>query len=246
MSPNTAAFLNMMGSSMSGSAMIPNILNAITGVLASSTAVANGTNSPQPHPLSDSYLPPSSYEQPKNYSNRTSTQSSDSRYFNATNNTVNTPANGLFLLSQAHQELTKGLRNAQRANWTVMMIPPLQMPPASEARSASLATYLHRTSSPQTGSSQACAGVAQQQSQSVATRFRLKRKRKNPRDLLKTTSQFNVSKVLTKLTAPNPFPPTRKQRQPPLGLFPLGLPILLQSNPSLRLPHSPNLLLAVN
>jgi len=107
----------MMSSSVSGGATItPNTLNAITGVLASSAAVANGTNSSGPHPLSVSHIPPSSYEQrPQNYSNGTSTQSSDSRYLNTTNNTPNTAANGLFLLSQAHQELTKR-EEAQRAN----------------------------------------------------------------------------------------------------------------------------------
>ena len=127
MSLNTAAFLNMIGSSVSGSAtIVPNILNAFTGVLALSAAVANGTNSSQPHPLPAS-LPLSSYEQrPQNYSNGTSTQSSDSRYFNSTNNTVNTPANGLFVLSQAHLELIKSLRITQRATGRmVMMLPPL-------------------------------------------------------------------------------------------------------------------------
>src|SRR6267154_760109 len=116
-SPNTAAFLNMMSSSVSGGATItPNTLNAITGVLASSAAAANGTNSSQPHPLSVSHLPPSGFEQrPQNYPNGTSTQSSDSRFSNTTNNAANTAANGLFLLSQAHQELTKR-EEAQRAN----------------------------------------------------------------------------------------------------------------------------------
>jgi len=107
----------MMSSSVSGGATItPNTLNAITGVLASSAAAANGTNSSGAHPLSVSHLPPSNYEQrTQNYPNGTSTQSSDSRYSNTTNNPANTAANGLFLLSQAHQELTKR-EEAQRAN----------------------------------------------------------------------------------------------------------------------------------
>jgi ATF/CREB family transcription factor len=105
-----------MSSSVSGGATItPNTLNAITGVLASSAAAANA-NSSGPHPLSVSHLPPSSYEQrPQNYPNGTSTQGSDSRYPNTSNNAANTAANGLFLLSQAHQELTKR-EEAQRAN----------------------------------------------------------------------------------------------------------------------------------
>jgi hypothetical protein len=107
----------MMSSSVSGGATItPNTLNAITGVLASSAAAANGTNSSGAHPLSVSHLPPSSYDQrAQNYPNGTSTQSSDSRYSNTTNNPANAAANGLFLLSQAHQELTKR-EEAQRAN----------------------------------------------------------------------------------------------------------------------------------
>ncbi|KAN0111514.1 hypothetical protein V8E52_008398 [Russula decolorans] len=108
-SPNTAAFLNVMSLSVSGGATItPNTLNAITGVLASSTMAANGINSSQPHPLTVSHLPPPGFEQrPQNYPNSTSTQSSDSWYSNTTNDPSNTAANGPFLLFQAHQELTK-------------------------------------------------------------------------------------------------------------------------------------------
>jgi hypothetical protein len=132
-SPNTVAFLIMMGSSVSGGATItPNTLNAITGVLASSAAAVNGTNSSQPHPLSVSHLPPLGFEQcPQNYPNGTSMQSSDSH---TTINGANTAANELFLLSQAHQSL----RNVRRFNVPttrmVMMMSPLRMPPASKAQ----------------------------------------------------------------------------------------------------------------
>jgi len=102
----------MMSSSASGATITPNTLNAITGVLASGAAAANGTNSSQPHPLSASHLPASSYEQRlQNYPTGTTTQNSDSRY---SNSTASAAANGLFLLSQAHQELTKR-EEAQRA-----------------------------------------------------------------------------------------------------------------------------------
>jgi len=105
----------MMSSSASGATITPNTLNAITGVLASG-ATTNGINGSQPHPLSVSHLPPSSYEQrPQNYTNGTSTQNSDTRYTNSTANATSTAANGLFLLSQAHQELTKR-EEAQRAS----------------------------------------------------------------------------------------------------------------------------------
>jgi ATF/CREB family transcription factor len=101
----------MMSSSASGATITPNTLNAITGVLASSNNAANGS---QPHPLSVSHLPPSGYEQrPPNYTNGTSTQSSDAR-FTAPANAASPATNGLFLLSQAHQELTKR-EKAQRA-----------------------------------------------------------------------------------------------------------------------------------
>jgi ATF/CREB family transcription factor len=105
----------MMSSSASGATITPNTLNAITGVLASG-ATTNGTNGSQPHPLSVSHLPPSTYEQrPPNYTNGTSTQNSDPRYTNSTTGNATTAANGLFLLSQAHQELTKR-EEAQRAS----------------------------------------------------------------------------------------------------------------------------------
>jgi hypothetical protein len=65
------------------------------------------------HPPSVSHLPPSSYERrPQNHPDGTSTQSSDSPH--SSFNTTNAAANGLFLLSWAHRELTKR-EEAQRA-----------------------------------------------------------------------------------------------------------------------------------
>jgi ATF/CREB family transcription factor len=104
----------MMSSSASGATITPNTLNAITGVLASSNN-ANNANGSQPHPLSVSHLPPSGYEQrPPNYTTGTSTQNNDAR-FTAPANPASPATNGLFLLSQAHQELTKR-EKAQRAS----------------------------------------------------------------------------------------------------------------------------------
>jgi ATF/CREB family transcription factor len=99
--------LPMMSSSASRATITPNTLNAITGILTSG-AVVNGTGTSQPHPLSVSHLPPSSHEQwPQNYTNDPVTQANDSQYANSASNTIITAANGLFLLSQAHPELTK-------------------------------------------------------------------------------------------------------------------------------------------
>jgi len=108
----------MMSSSASGATITPNTLNAITGVLTSGNNNANNAaNGSQPHPLSVSHLPPSGYEQqlPPNYTNGTSTQSNDARFTPSAANAASTAANGLFLLSQAHQELTKR-EKAQRAS----------------------------------------------------------------------------------------------------------------------------------
>jgi ATF/CREB family transcription factor len=105
----------MMSSSASGATITPNTLNAITGVLTAGNA-ANGTNASQPHPLSVSHLPPSGYDQrPSNYTNGPSTQNSDTRFSASAANAASSAANGLFLLSQAHQELTKR-EKAQRAS----------------------------------------------------------------------------------------------------------------------------------
>ena len=100
---------------MSGTTIAPNTFNAITGVLDSGVA-ANATGASQPHPLSVSHPPPSSYEQrPQNYPSGTSTQDSDTRPTNPVANTTSTTANGLFLLSLAHWELTRR-EEAQRAS----------------------------------------------------------------------------------------------------------------------------------
>lgn len=127
-SPNTAAFLHMMNNSTSGGATItPNTLNAITGVLSSAAAgQANGVHGPSPHPLSISHVPPSSYDRTMNGSHYTNGNSANSHSptqaqrdqqsyaMSTAADAANSAANGLFLLSQAHQELTKR-EEAQRA-----------------------------------------------------------------------------------------------------------------------------------
>ena len=113
-SPNTTAFLNVMSSSAYGATITPNTLNAIAEVLASSN-IANNANGSQPHPLSVSHPLPSGYEQgPLNYTNSTSTQSSDARFTSSAANTASPVTNDLFLLSQALRELTQ---KALHARW---------------------------------------------------------------------------------------------------------------------------------
>jgi len=77
----------------------PNTLNAITGVLSQS----NSNNSP--HPLSVSHVPPQATT--NGNQNGQSYYNQSNGYSNQAANAANTAANGLFLLSQAHQELTK-------------------------------------------------------------------------------------------------------------------------------------------
>lgn len=85
-SPNTAAFMALMGNSGGtanpGPTITPNTLSALTGVLNSS----NTQNS----------YPPSQHQDQNNPA-----------YLASASNAASTAANGLFLLSQAHQELTK-------------------------------------------------------------------------------------------------------------------------------------------
>jgi hypothetical protein len=56
-SPNTASFLDMMSSSVSGTTIAPNTFNVVTAVLDSGVA-ANTTRASQPHPLSVFHPPP--------------------------------------------------------------------------------------------------------------------------------------------------------------------------------------------
>jgi ATF/CREB family transcription factor len=88
----------------------PNTLNAITGVLANHNS-SNPTSSSPPHPLSVSHLP-------SNGNGNTSSQypPNNNAYPSQAANVASTAANGLFLLSQAHQELTKREAQARSNN----------------------------------------------------------------------------------------------------------------------------------
>ncbi|KAI0277097.1 hypothetical protein BC826DRAFT_1113943 [Russula brevipes] len=120
-SPNTATFPNMMSSSTLGAMITPNTLNAITGVLTLGATI-HGANTLQPHPLSISHLPPSSYEQwPQNYVDGAPAQTPDPQFTNSATNATSTAANGSFLLSQAHQELTKHEEALRARNKEEMM-----------------------------------------------------------------------------------------------------------------------------
>jgi ATF/CREB family transcription factor len=112
-SPNTAAFLssvmNTSGtpslSSVAGT-ITPNTLNAITGVLASQ----QHTHAQSPLSMSTvtSGFPPRSDA-------AASAPSANGSYNASANNAAQTATNGLFLLSQAHQELTKREEEAAAA-----------------------------------------------------------------------------------------------------------------------------------
>jgi ATF/CREB family transcription factor len=96
----------------------PNTLNAITGVLANHNS-SNSTSTSQPHPLSVSHLP-------SNGNDNTVTQypANSNAYSSQAANVASTAANGLFLLSQAHQELTKREAQARSNNIPVVSTSP--------------------------------------------------------------------------------------------------------------------------
>ncbi|CAE6462208.1 unnamed protein product [Rhizoctonia solani] len=140
-SPNTAAFLAMVTNHTSGVSGGMTVGGALTGdmVPGSSATITPGTltalvnsmsqtnnNQNQPHPLSMSHLPgrfgqnnnqqteqPNQSQFPPN-----SYQNGADPYHGAAQNAAAAAANGLFLLSQAHQELTKREEAAQAANHT--------------------------------------------------------------------------------------------------------------------------------
>lgn len=104
-SPNTAAFIAMVTNSQNGSnngvappaTITPGTFSAITGALLNGTgdnSSTSPTNSHHPHPLSVSHIPNGGVD----------ANGDDAAH---------TAANGLFLLSQAHHELTK--REEQQA-----------------------------------------------------------------------------------------------------------------------------------
>ncbi|KAH8118510.1 hypothetical protein DFH11DRAFT_1686656 [Phellopilus nigrolimitatus] len=133
-SPNTAAFLAMVNSgtaaNVAAATITPNTLNALTGVLQQHPgSAANGTSSAPAASAAPSAVPatsvaPSQMAAPaqSSYTNGTSAapryptntaypiahsgSNSNSQYGNS-GSAANHAANGLFLLSQAHQELTK-------------------------------------------------------------------------------------------------------------------------------------------
>ena len=121
-SPNTAAFLSSVINqnstpSLSGVAgtITPNTLSAITGVL--SNQPHTHTQSPLSMSTVTSGYPPRS-EANNNTStaaNGTSAPSANGNFAPSANNAAQTATNGLFLLSQAHQELTKREEEAAAA-----------------------------------------------------------------------------------------------------------------------------------
>ncbi|CUA76826.1 Transcription factor atf1 [Rhizoctonia solani] len=140
-SPNTAAFLAMVTNHTSGVSGGMTVGGALTGdmVPGSSATITPGTltalvnsmsqtnnNQNQPHPLSMSHLP-SRFGQNNNQQNEqpnqgqfppNSYQNGTDPYHGAAQNAAAAAANGLFLLSQAHQELTKREEAAQAASHT--------------------------------------------------------------------------------------------------------------------------------
>ncbi|KDQ07019.1 hypothetical protein BOTBODRAFT_39163, partial [Botryobasidium botryosum FD-172 SS1] len=136
-SPNTTAYLAMVtnpsAASLAGppATITPNTLSAISGVLGGGAIInanapsVNGNHAP--HPLSRSHRPTSSGSNPDASPPQHPVYTSSMQMPNA-NGTVeystSAAANGLFLLSQAHQELTKReeqqqrLQEAQRAHQT--------------------------------------------------------------------------------------------------------------------------------
>jgi len=86
----------------SNATITPNTLNAITGVLGSSTTQYNSVTHA---PATSSHLSTSI----------TANQDNDAPYL-STSNPASAAANGLYLLSQAHQELTKREEAQARAN----------------------------------------------------------------------------------------------------------------------------------
>ena len=124
-SPNTAAFLAMVtnnaagANSLTGGATItPNTLSALTGVVIGTASNTNGSASDSqhhPHPLSISHVAqyPNSHQsnQQQNFgpggNNNDPSAYPPGEFASSARNATNAAANGLFLLSQAHQELTK-------------------------------------------------------------------------------------------------------------------------------------------
>ncbi|KAI0029523.1 hypothetical protein K488DRAFT_80108 [Vararia minispora EC-137] len=130
-SPGTAAFLNMMNNPGAGSGptITPNTLNAITGVLSSTAANVPAATAQAPHPLSVSHVP---YDRPNG-----SQPNGQENYAQSAANATTTAANGLFLLSQAHQELTKreeAQRAGQQAQQQQQQSPQMQSSPVQNGR----------------------------------------------------------------------------------------------------------------
>ncbi|KAB5594017.1 Transcription factor atf1 [Ceratobasidium theobromae] len=140
-SPNTAAFLAMVTNHTSGVSGGMTVGGALSGdmVPGSSATITPGTltalvnsmsqtanNQSQPHPLSMSHLPGrfgQNNAQQSDQRNQSqfppaSYQNGSDPYHGAAQNAAAAAANGLFLLSQAHQELTKREEAAQAANHT--------------------------------------------------------------------------------------------------------------------------------
>ncbi|KAG8769957.1 hypothetical protein FRC12_004620 [Ceratobasidium sp. 428] len=139
-SPNTAAFLAMVTNHTSGVSSGMTVGGALSAdmVPGSSATITPGTlsalvnsmtqttsNQNQPHPLSMSHLP-GRFGQNNNQQNDQRAQAhfpptsyqnnSGDPYQGAAHTAAAAAANGLFLLSQAHQELTKREEAAQAAN----------------------------------------------------------------------------------------------------------------------------------
>ncbi|EIW82475.1 hypothetical protein CONPUDRAFT_136968 [Coniophora puteana RWD-64-598 SS2] len=163
-SPNTAAFLALMNNSSANSGsnatITPNTLSAITGVLNGSNGQQYNNSTPHvPSSLSTSHTAKQEDNNGNSNgnsggdnainSNNNSSTSQESQYLANASNAAATAANGLYLLSQAHQELTKreeaqarangatpavnGKRGAKRKSYDLDSPPP---PPAPTARTA--------------------------------------------------------------------------------------------------------------
>ncbi|KAI0699858.1 hypothetical protein BC835DRAFT_1405039 [Cytidiella melzeri] len=122
-SPNTAAFLssvmNTNGTpSLSGVAgtITPNTLSAITGVLAAQHQAHNHAQSPLSMSAVTAGYPSRSDTGPSNGTNAAPALNTNASFVaTSANNAAQTATNGLFLLSQAHQELTKREEEAAAA-----------------------------------------------------------------------------------------------------------------------------------
>lgn len=122
-SPNTAAFLAMMnsgGAGVSGATITPNTLNALTGVLQQTQNGGSGigVSAAPPSSVAPAQVSAPAYSvgtsSAPRYAATTTTYplaqsqtDNNGQYASASSAATSAAANGLFLLSQAHQELTK-------------------------------------------------------------------------------------------------------------------------------------------